>query len=373
MTILDFDALEAARARQRDADPALPALLLAAQDALDVTPLSVTDKPADRLAPSGDPHDYVSLGPYWWPNPDTPDGLPWVRHDGETNPAFHDTDHARLHTMQRAVVRLALAWFYAGERRYADHAAAMLRRWFLDPATRMNPHLAYGQSIPGRCEGRGIGLIDTRGLAVMLDTVRLLAGSPAWTPGDHDALRAWFADFLHWMRDSEHGRDEARQHNNHGTWYDVQIAAFALFTDQPDVARAQLQAVPERRIAAHIEPDGRQPHELARTRSLSYSVMNLVGHGYLARLGEAVGIELWHWSARDGRSIRSAVDFLLPHLADAAPWAWPQITPIEPTGAAELLRLAASRYPEPRYREAVRRLDAAAPPPAEVAALFPLP
>ncbi len=27
-------------------------------------------------APSGDPHDYMSMGPYWWPNPDTPDGLP---------------------------------------------------------------------------------------------------------------------------------------------------------------------------------------------------------------------------------------------------------------------------------------------------------
>lgn len=29
-------------------------------------------------APSGNPHDYTSMGPYWWPNPDTPDGLPYV-------------------------------------------------------------------------------------------------------------------------------------------------------------------------------------------------------------------------------------------------------------------------------------------------------
>src|SRR4051812_2303040 len=37
--------------------------------------------------PGVDPHDYVSLAPYFWPNPDTTDGLPYVRRDGKTNPA----------------------------------------------------------------------------------------------------------------------------------------------------------------------------------------------------------------------------------------------------------------------------------------------
>jgi len=34
------------------------------------------------------------------------------------------------------------------------------------------------------------------------------------------------------------------------------------------VARQMLQSVPEKRIAAQIEPDGRQPLELARTKTL---------------------------------------------------------------------------------------------------------
>src|SRR5690606_36838610 len=37
---------------------------------------SVTQK--EGVAPSGDKHDYVSLSRYWWPNPDTPSGLPYV-------------------------------------------------------------------------------------------------------------------------------------------------------------------------------------------------------------------------------------------------------------------------------------------------------
>src|SRR5262245_685185 len=40
-------------------------------------PYSVMDK-AD-VAPSGDRHDYLSYARYWWPNPDTKDGFPYIR------------------------------------------------------------------------------------------------------------------------------------------------------------------------------------------------------------------------------------------------------------------------------------------------------
>src|SRR5260370_7836542 len=55
---------------------------------LDLEPPTVVRK--HTLPPSGDIHDYLSIAPYWWPNPDTADGLPWVQRDGHTNPRSRD-------------------------------------------------------------------------------------------------------------------------------------------------------------------------------------------------------------------------------------------------------------------------------------------
>ena len=50
-----------------------------------------------------------------------------------------------------------------------------------------------------------------------------LQGSGAWSATDHRQLKQWFKDFLTWMTTSEIGLDEADEHNNHGTYYDVQV------------------------------------------------------------------------------------------------------------------------------------------------------
>ena len=59
------------------------------------------------------------------------------------------------------VPALAAAWLLTRDRRYATHAAAHLRAWFVEAPTRMNPNLLYAQAISGRFTGRGIGIIDT--------------------------------------------------------------------------------------------------------------------------------------------------------------------------------------------------------------------
>ena len=143
------------RLRQKDASlqPALDRLRQDAEDALKVPPGSVMDK--HRNPPSGDQHDYLSQAPYWWPDPQNPKG-PYIRHDGRQNPErLIGTDYALWSRISAAVETLGLAYYFTGNEAYAAHAAQLVRVWFLDPGTRMNPNINYGQYVPGLNEGRG--------------------------------------------------------------------------------------------------------------------------------------------------------------------------------------------------------------------------
>lgn len=333
--------------------PALARLRSDADAALEAGPFSVTFK--TQTPPSGDKHDYMSVGPYWWPDPGKPDGLPYIRRDGEVNPERGDLDNVALGNMVSAVNTLALAWFYTGHEPYGAHAAKLLRVWFLDAKTRMNPNLNYGQAIPGITEGRGIGIIDTKGFADLVDSVGLLQGCPAWTAADQKRLQTWFRDYVHWLLQSDLGRNEESQPNNHGTFFDVQTAAMALFAGQKYVAESLLKQSASRRIDTQIEPDGRQPLELARTRSLSYSLSNLDGMFKMDRLAEEVGLDLWNYRSPDGRSIRNAFNWLLPFFTGQKEWEHKQISDVSDQAWASILRRASVKYRCSSCEEALQK------------------
>jgi hypothetical protein len=344
-----FDGAQLAAARQRvragDAAlaPALRKLEGDARAAMSVGPVAVTDK--KHTPPSGDRHDYMSLAPYWWPDPSKPDGLPYIQKDGQRNPAIYEiTDAANLKRLSATAETLAAAYYFTGDEQFAARAALLLRTWFLDERTRMNPHLQYAQAIPGTNTGRGTGIIESVYLIYVVDAVGLLQGSANWPEADDRALRDWFAKYLEWMQESENGKFEAAAKNNHGTWYDAQVATFALFTGDKDLARKTIELVPAKRIAVQIEPDGRQPLELKRTKAWSYSLMNTRGLMILARLGEQVGVDLWRHESPDGRGIRKALNYLAPYATGEQKWPHEQINGFRPEGAAVLMRRAARVY-----------------------------
>ena len=329
LILMDAGHIKTLRERVRAGDaslkPAYDRMIEDAQRALKSGPWSVMSK---TLVPSsGDKHDFLSFGPYWWPNPKTTNGLPYVRRDGEVNPEVRSSksDDANLGRMSSSVKVLALAYAYTGEEVYARHATILLRTWFLNPETRMNPNLNFGQAIPGITEGRGIGIIDTVTLLPVPDATLLLEPSVAFTDTDMQGIKEWFAKYLDWLLTSKHGKDEAAAHNNHGTWYDAQATTFALFAGKRETARQILQNVGPKRIATQIQPDGAQPHEIARTKSFSYSVMNLNGMLTLAWLGQRAGVDVLGFSTADGRSIRKAVDFMLVYADPSNRWPHQQL------------------------------------------------
>ncbi len=321
--------------------PALDRLLNEANGALAFAPVSVMDK---TLAPtSGDKHDYLSFGTYWWPNPDTPDGLPYVRRDGIVNPSskMGGSDTAALQSMSEAVETLVLAWYFTSDERFAVHAAKLLRTWFISPATRMNPHLEFGQAIPGICDGRCIGIIDTWVLVRVVNALVLLTDRQVWADQDRLAMHDWCRAYLDWLLHSKLGKEEASQHNNHGTWFDAQAVALALYVEDQQAARAIMAEVGPRRIDPHIATDGRQQHELARTRSFDYSVFNLRAVFLLAEMAAPLGIDLWNYRGKSGGGIKEALEFLAPYADLAAEWPYEQIIPA--TSRSETLPLLLAR------------------------------
>ena len=127
--------------------------------------------------------------------------------------------------MAKNVTTLSLAWYYSGEERYARRAVKLLRIWFLDKKTRMNPNLNYAQFIPGTKgnSGRPSGLIDSYSFVTMLNAVKLLEGSKSYTAKDRSGLEKWFSDFATWWQNSDLGKVERAQNNNHGTTYDLSL------------------------------------------------------------------------------------------------------------------------------------------------------
>jgi len=327
--------------------PARDAMMARADAALARAPYTVVDK--SQTPASGDRHDYMSMGPYWWPDPAQPDGKPYIRRDGRMNPerATNAFDLSDLEDMSQDVQALSLAYYFTGQDRYADKAAAFVRAWFLTPETRMNPNLNHGQAVPGRVSGRAEGVIDAARFVRVVESLGLLDTSSALTDDERAGLGDWFAELVQWMATSPIGRDEKAATNNHGIYYDMLISEFALYAGMDDVARAVASRFGEVRLAPQIQPDGSLPQELARTRSFHYSTWTLTAAFDLAQLGQCIGVDVWNFRTADGRSLRAATDFMAVWAGRETDWPYPELDRSETLGFYEVLQRGAWAWGDP--------------------------
>lgn len=91
------------------------------------------------------------------------------------------------------------------------------------------------------------------------------------------------------------------------------------------------------------------PRELARTRSMHYTMYNLEAFVTLARVGDLVGVDLWNASTSDGRGIKTAIDFVVPYITGEKTWEHQTIIKERDYGFAPYLAMAGSRYESRDY------------------------
>jgi hypothetical protein len=310
-----------------------------------------------QVPASGDKHDYMSTGPYWWPDPTKADGLPYIRKDGLRNPEYYEiTDSQEMDRVEDDAETLALAYYFTKEAKYAHWASEIIKTWFLNSDTRQNPNLNFGQAIPGINTGRGIGLIETRGLFRVIDAAILIQDSNSWSSENHLALKKWFSEYLTWMVESPIGKDEADERNNHGTHYSVQVIAYGIFTNRPEITLSEIETF-KNRLESQLKPDGSQPFELERTKSWNYANMNLEGYFLAARLAENSQIDLWNYQTKEGKSIKAALEWLLPYIKSSKKWEYEQIQNIGYGETVRILKMASKEYSNPDYDALAKKVD----------------
>jgi len=344
---MDRNALEINKAKLKQNDPKLlpsyKKMLSVADEALAVKELyTVMEK--KQIPPSGDMHDYMTIAIYFWPDPKKPDGLPYIRRDGEINPETKDyKDKANIGLMIKSVESLSLAYYFSEDEKYAEKAVAQIKAWFLDPATKMNPNLNFAQAIKGKNDGRGIGLIESREFVLVIDAIGLLQHSKYWTSKEQAGMEDWFKAYLEWFSKSKNGIEEMNAKNNHGIWYDAQKLGFALFTKNNKAAKATIESVKER-LESQMDETGFFPLEMERTISLHYEAFILEPLFWIAQMGSFLNEDLWNYETPKGKSIKKGFEVLVPYLANEKDWIGQQIKPFEYDEYSSLLAKGYYKY-----------------------------
>ncbi|GAC1362140.1 MAG: hypothetical protein NVSMB3_10370 [Acidobacteriaceae bacterium] len=242
---------------------------------------------------------------------------------------------------------------------YAKQAAAQLRAWFSDPATRMEPSLNFAAMGPGT-GGHPDGVAETSSLAEIAQAIPFLQRTESLPPEDLAAVRAWFAALLKWLTTSRLG-GLARDRKDHvGSSWLLQCAAYArLLGDETQLAelRHHFKTVT---LRAQILGDGSFPHELSTPNPYRNSLFNLDLLTAACDLLSTRFESLWEYQLQDGPGLHVAIARLAPFIENRGAWPYRADSRLFhdlPCRRPALL-FAARAYQRPEYATLWRSLDA---------------
>ncbi|KAK7053003.1 hypothetical protein VNI00_004324 [Paramarasmius palmivorus] len=290
-------------------------------------PWSVVDKPV--APPSGDKHDYMSCS---WPNCSSVGNTtvlsdeevwktcPYETRDGEFNPdgrlindvgAFDDLSNAVLYNAISAIIT------GGSTNLFSRNVAMFLERWFLDPRTKMNPHLTYAQLNrgPDGQVGRHTGVLDMKGFSKIASGILILRNSNStdYTSDIDEGMIAWCKEYIQWLDTNPKAQVERRALNNHGTFFHVQMASLKLIIKDREGAMQAIEDFLSNQFLVQIEGNGEQPFEAVRTRPYHYHAYNLAALISMARIAKFIdpNSDVWTRPTSKNGTIQKALDFSL--------------------------------------------------------------
>lgn len=296
-------------------------VISAAEKYLREEPVTITAFSSPRSA--GGKQDFFSEGDYWWPDPENPDG-PYIQKDGMTNPDNFVAHRKAMILFSIHVSALTAAYKITHQKKFVGKAIEHFNAWFVNPETRMNPHLLYSQAIKGKFTGRGIGIIDAIHLIEVARSIKILGEANLIKQSELIIIKKWFKDFLDWMTIHKYGLDEMNAKNNHGTCWVMQVAAFSHLVGDQDKMELCRKRFKEVLLPNQIAQDGSFPLELSRTKPYNYSLFNLDAMATICQILSTEKENLWNYSLPDGRNIRKALEFMYPFISAKSSWPYKQ-------------------------------------------------
>ncbi|KZP15851.1 chondroitin AC/alginate lyase [Athelia psychrophila] len=339
-------------------------------------PWAVTNKTV--AAPTGNPHDYLSWAPYYWPNctglGNTTELTPqqvWVQctyydRDGMFNPdRLLVNNTGDFQAMSDAVFYNTLAWVLTGQSNYSANAANYIDTWFINPATAQTPNLQYSQLHRGPTGqiGDHTGLLDFKQMAKLTSAVLVLrqAKSPDWTDTLDTQMNNWTTNYLEWMTTSPIAKGEWESPNNHGSYFYGQMASLQILVGNTTAATNTIKQYFSKQWMAQITSTGEQPFESIRTHPYHYRCYNLAAMVVNAKIATYLGMNYWNATTTQGATIQTALDFTMGVTLNATDgdgpiWElYPSMVAVgatygDPEGKyASFLAQANSNYPEEPY------------------------
>lgn len=284
-------------------------------------PITIT---ADRsIRSAGTVHDFYSEGDYWWPNPNDINGA-YIQKDGQTNPNNFVAHRKAMIRFSQILGTLASAYCVTKKEVYVQHAFKHLKAWFIDTATLMNPSLLYAQAIKGKATGRSIGVIDMIQMVEVAQAVNVMQKAKLVDVVALQKIKNWFAQYLKWVTTHPYGVEERDAKNNHATCWVMQVAVFAKLVGNDSLLNDCSSRFTNILLPNQMAIDGSFPLELKRTKPYGYSLFNLDAMTTICQVLSTPKNNLWSFKLTDGRSIKNAINFMFPFIANKASWSYPK-------------------------------------------------
>jgi hypothetical protein len=141
---------------------------------------------------------------------------PYISRDGQVNPDVRTLNGpGAINSVSQSILYNAIAYALQKSSTYSQNVAYFIDTFFLNPSTKINPNMNFGQVVrgpgPAGQSGTFTGVLDLRGLVKVVNGIMVIkaTASQEWTSERDQGMRSWMAQYAGWLTNSEIGKSAA--------------------------------------------------------------------------------------------------------------------------------------------------------------------